>query len=88
MKTLTIAALSITMLAHPRAAYAQVAGSGSSRVEPAVDPAKKDAADRAYGETLSKVPPKEYDPWQSVREKAPAEKPSAQKKKPPRPSSQ
>jgi hypothetical protein len=73
------------MLALPIAAYAQ---KWKHPEEPKVDLEDRKAKDKAYNDALSRIQPKnpkeEYDPWAGVREKAPAEKPSAPKKKPAR----
>jgi hypothetical protein len=88
MKILRTIAISIVALALPVAAYAQNNSRGLDRKkekeESAAEIQKRKADDKAYSESLSRLPPKEqYDPWASVREKAPAEKPSVVKKKPP-----
>jgi hypothetical protein len=90
MKILRTIAISIVALALalPVAAYAQNNTRGWDRKkdkeESATEIQKRKAEDKAYSESLSRLPPKEqYDPWASVREKAPAEKPSVVKKKPP-----
>ena len=87
-KALKIIAISIVALALPVAAYAQDNTRGldrkKERDESAVDIRNRKEQDKAYTDSLSRLPPKvEYDPWAGVREKAPAEKPSAVKKKPP-----
>lgn len=86
MKPLTLAAaISIVMLALPVAAHAQGGGRGldTQKKEIVVNPEKTKAEEKAYNDALKRVPAKEFDPWQNVREKAPDEKPSASKKKPP-----
>jgi hypothetical protein len=74
MKTLTVAAIAImaALLAVP--AYSQSVSGRQVKSAPAppVDTVKKKADDKAYNDTLSRIPAKEYDPWQGVREKAPA----------------
>ena len=86
MKPLTlVAAISIVMLALPVAAHAQGGGRGldTKKEEVVPNPERKKAEEKAYNDSLSRVPAKEFDPWQNVREKAPEEKPTASKKKPP-----
>ena len=71
MKTLTIAAMIAALLAVP--AYAQRSTGGRQPApEQPNDSAKKKADDKLYNDTLSRIPAKEYDPWQGVREKTPA----------------
>jgi hypothetical protein len=87
-KALKIIAISIVALALPLSAYAQNNTRGLDRKkekeESATDIRNRKDQDKAYTDSLSRLPPKEeYDPWAGVREKAPAEKPSAVKKKPP-----
>ena len=87
MKALTVAAISMMMLVVPVSAYAQGRGLGPSKDDPKVNPERKKAEEKAYSDSLSRVPSKEYDPWLGIREKAPAEKshaekPPAPKKKP------
>ena len=82
MKPLTVAAIVIMTVVLTAPAYSQGAGRGLQRKEePKVDPEKKKAEDKAYNDALSRIPPKEFDPWQGVREKPPAEKPPASQKK-------
>lgn len=79
--------MSIVTLALPAAAYAQGTGRGMERSkekeESAADIARKKADEKQYNNSLSNMTTKEYDPWASVREKPPAEKPAVAKKKPP-----
>jgi hypothetical protein len=83
MRIFTIAALSIVMLALPAAVYAQMPGRGmTTKEEPKVNPERQKAVDKAYSESLSRIPSQEFDPWGSVREKTPDPKPPAAKKKP------
>ena len=70
MKTLTLAAVTIALLAGP--AHAQ-----GTRLRgpdpPTVDTAKKKVDDKAYTDALSRIPDSKvpFDPWQGVREKSP-----------------
>ena len=83
MKILTVSAIAIMTAVLAVPAYSQSSYGGLSRPpEPPVDHAKKKAEDKAYNDALSRMPAtKEYDPWQGVREKTPAEKPPAPPKK-------
>ena len=88
MKTLTVAAISIAMLFLPVSAYAQRAGLRQNQEQYPVKPERSKAEEKAYNDSLSRVPTKEYDPWLGIREKPPvekshAEKSPAPKKKPP-----
>ena len=80
MKTLTVAAIAIMTAVLSVPAYSQ--GSVGREMQPAnepkVDPAKRKAEDKQYNDALSRIPAKEYDPWQGVREKE--KTPAPQKK--------
>ena len=85
MKILKLAAIALMTAVLSVPAYSQGGSPGRGmerKDEPKVDTAKRKAEDKLYNDSLSRIPPKEYDPWASVREKekAPAEKPGPQKK--------
>lgn len=88
MKLLITFLLAISVLAVPVAAQAQAMGNGrgiTKKEEPeqtANDRLRKGTEEKAYKDSLSKVPQKEYDPWSGIRETEPPNKTPAVKKKP------
>jgi hypothetical protein len=75
MKTLTVAAVALALLAVP--AQAQMNGKRHQGDEKKADTKKPEVDDKAYKAALERIPePKEkYDPWGVARPAEPAKKP-------------
>ena len=74
MKTLTVAAVMLSLIAMP--AHAQMAGKRHQGDEKKTDQKKPEVDDKAYKAALERIPePKEkYDPWGMARPAEPAKK--------------
>ena len=85
MKTLTVAAVILALVAVP--AHAQMGGKrhGGGGDEKKTDPKKSQADDKAYKAALERIPePKEkYDPWGVARSKEPGKEPGKEPAKKP-----
>ena len=69
MRAAVIILAALALLAGPVSAYARGKGSKQSGTEQPSDAKKKksEEAEKAYKDTLGRMPDKKYDPWGSVR---------------------